>query len=66
LCGWALARAHARSGDPVALAAYLGGGDTFERAVLAYARAYAATTRHDHARLVEAVDAGRVAARPGI
>jgi uncharacterized protein (DUF2252 family) len=66
LCGWALARAHARSGDPVALAAYLGGKDTFDRAVLAYAQAYVATTRHDHARLVEAVDAGRVAAQPGI
>jgi uncharacterized protein (DUF2252 family) len=66
LCGWALARAHARTGDPVAMAGYLGRKDTFDRAVLEYARAYVATTEHDHARLVDAVAEGRLAAHSGI
>jgi hypothetical protein len=66
LCGWALARAHARSGDPIAISAYLGRKDTFDRAVLAYAKAYVHTTEQDHARLVDAVRDGRVQAVAGI
>jgi uncharacterized protein (DUF2252 family) len=66
LCGTALARAHARSGDRVAIAAYLGGTDTFERAVADFALSYATQTTADHAALGAAVAAGVVTASPGI
>ncbi len=62
LCGWALARAHARSGDAAAISGYLGTGDTFDEAVTRFAADYATQTLHDHAALVEAVRAGRVTA----
>ncbi len=62
LCGWALARAHARSGDAAAISGYLGTGDTFDQAVTGFAAAYATQTLHDHAALVEAVGAGRITA----
>ncbi|WP_329248245.1 DUF2252 domain-containing protein [Streptomyces sp. NBC_01478] len=66
LCGTALARAHARSGDRVAIAAYLGGTDTFERAVADFALSYATQTTADHAALGAAAAAGVVTAAPGI
>ena len=66
LCGTALARAHARSGDRVAIAAYLGNTDTFERAVADFALSYATQTTADHAALGAAVAAGVIAAAPGI
>ncbi|WP_314224023.1 DUF2252 domain-containing protein [Streptomyces zaehneri] len=66
LCGTALARAHARSGDRVAIAGYLGGADTFERAVADFALAYADRTAADHAILGAAVVAGVVSAAPGV
>ncbi|WP_327314552.1 DUF2252 domain-containing protein [Streptomyces sp. NBC_01235] len=66
LCGTALARAHARSGDRLAIAGYLGGSETFERAVADFALAYAAQTAADHAALGAAIDAGLVTATPGI
>lgn len=66
LCGTALARAHARSGDRVAIAGYLGGSDTFERAVADFALRYADQTAADHSALVAAVDAGVVRARYGV
>ncbi len=62
MCGWTLARAHARSGDRIAIAAYLGGGDVFERAIAEFAEAYADQSERDHAALVAAIDSGRVAA----
>jgi uncharacterized protein (DUF2252 family) len=62
LCGTALARAHARSGDRIAIAAYLGGGDTFDLAVTDFALAYADQTVADHTALGTAVAAGVVAA----
>lgn len=62
LCGQTLARAHARSGDPVAIAAYLGSGDTFDRAVAEFGEAYAEQAASDHARFLEAIDAGRLPA----
>ena len=62
LCGWALARAHARSGDRVQIAAYLGKSDRFDRAVADFAVAYADQNERDHAALCAAVKAGRVAA----
>jgi uncharacterized protein (DUF2252 family) len=66
LCGWALARGHARSGDHVQIAAYLGRSDQFDRAIAAFATAYADQTERDHAALVAAVRSGRVAAEIGI
>ncbi|WP_406127513.1 DUF2252 domain-containing protein [Streptomyces sp. NBC_00989] len=66
LCGTALARAHARSGDRIAIAAYLGGTDTFERAVADFALSYATQTTADHAALGAAVAAGVITAAPGI
>lgn len=61
-CGWTLARGHARSGDRVAMAAYLGEHDTFDRAIVEFAAAYAEINEADHARLVEAIGDGRIAA----
>jgi uncharacterized protein (DUF2252 family) len=66
LCAWTLARAHARSGDRVAIAAYLGSGTPFDRAVAAFAESYADQNERDHAALEEAVRTGRVAAERGI
>lgn len=53
-CGWALARAHARSGDPAPICGYLGSSDAFDRAIVAFAEAYADQTGRDHAALVAA------------
>ena len=62
LCGWALARAHARSGDPAMISGYLGKGDEFDRAIAGFALAYADQTERDHQALVEAVKSGRIEA----
>jgi uncharacterized protein (DUF2252 family) len=66
MCGWTLARAHARSGDRVAIAAYLGSGDAFDRAMASFAETYADQNERDYAALESAVKSGRVAAEPGI
>ncbi|MFK0046453.1 DUF2252 domain-containing protein [Streptomyces sp. NPDC090741] len=60
VCGTALARAHARSGDRIAIAAYLGSGDVFDRALVRFAESYADRNERDHQALVEAVASGRV------
>jgi hypothetical protein len=65
-CGWALARAHARTGDRVAIAEYLGRSDRFDLAVADFAEAYADQNERDHAALVEAVKRGRIPAETGI
>lgn len=65
-CGWALARAHARSGDAAAISGYMGDADVFDRAVTAFAEAYADQTERDHARLLAAVECGEVTARTGL
>jgi uncharacterized protein (DUF2252 family) len=65
-CGWSLARSHARSGDRVAMAAYLGASPAFDTAIATFAEKYADQNELDHARLVEAVAAGEVAAQAGI
>jgi uncharacterized protein (DUF2252 family) len=62
LCGWTLARAHARSGDRIAIAAYLGGSDTFDQAVAQFAAGYADQNEKDHEALVAAVASGRITA----
>ena len=66
MCGWTLARAHARSGDRLALAAYLGSGDVFDRALADFAEAYADQNERDYAALADAVKAGDVAAETGV
>ena len=65
-CGATLARAHARSGDRIAIAAYLGKGDVFDRAVAEFATAYADVNEQDHQALAEAVRSGRLPATEGI
>ncbi|MCT9011582.1 DUF2252 domain-containing protein [Streptomyces rhizosphaerihabitans] len=62
LCGVTLARAHARSGDRIAIAAYLGSGEAFDRALATFAEAYADQNERDHQALVDAVRAGRLPA----
>ncbi len=61
-CGWTLARGHARSGDRIAIAAYLGEEETFDRAIAEFAAAYADTNEADHERLLEAIAEGRIVA----
>lgn len=63
VCGATLARAHARSGDRIAIAAYLGAGDVFDRALAVFAERYADQNERDHQALTDAVDAGRVPAQ---
>jgi uncharacterized protein (DUF2252 family) len=63
VCGMTLARAHARSGDRIAIAAYLGGGDVFDRALVRFAESYADQNERDYQALVEAVRSSRVSAR---
>jgi uncharacterized protein (DUF2252 family) len=60
LCGWALARAHARTGDAAAIAAYLGTSDTFDGAIADFAETYADQNERDHAAYLAAIDEGRV------
>jgi uncharacterized protein (DUF2252 family) len=66
LCGWSLARAHARSGDRIAIAAYLGSGQTFDRAIVDFAHAYAEQNARDYRALRKAVRSGRIEARTGL
>ena len=66
MCSWVLARAHARSGDRIAIAAYLGTGDVFDRAVADFADAYAEQNQQDYDALQEAVDDRPGAAQAGI
>jgi hypothetical protein len=66
LCGWTLARAHARSGDRIAIAAYLGNSDVFDRAITSFAAVYADQNERDHQSLVNAVASGRITAERGL
>jgi uncharacterized protein (DUF2252 family) len=66
ICGWTLARAHARSGDAIAIAAYLGSGDRFDRAMAVFGEAYADQNERDYRALQEAAESGRVAVESGI
>src|SRR5215208_5588083 len=65
ICGWALARAHARSGDRVQIAAYLGKSERFDGAITDFAEAYADQTERDHAALCAAVKSGKIPADVG-
>jgi uncharacterized protein (DUF2252 family) len=66
VCAWALARAHARAGNPALIGGYLGRGDAFDEAIASFAVAYADQTERDHAALRAAVRQGRLAAESGI
>ena len=66
LCGHALAKAHARSGDAIAIGSYLGSADSFDRALASFAEAYADQNERDYDALREAVESGRVAAETGL
>ncbi len=66
LCGWTLARAHARSGDRIAIAAYLGSSDVFEKAIAEFAVTYADQNERDYKSLVDAVASGRITAERGL
>jgi uncharacterized protein (DUF2252 family) len=66
LCGATLARAHARSGDRIAIASYLGKADTFDRAIASFATTYADQNERDYAALVHAVQSGRLVAQTGM
>jgi hypothetical protein len=65
-CGWSMARAHARSGDRVAIAAYLGAGPKFDRAIARFSTAYADQNELDYQRLADGVSAGEVTAQSGV
>ena len=66
ICGSSLARAHARSGDRVAIAAYLGGSDTFDQALAEFSEAYADQNEHDYDALVRDEKDGRITAQRGL
>jgi hypothetical protein len=66
LCGWALARGHARSGDPAVIAGYLGTDDKFDHAMGTFAEAYAAQNELDYAALLAAIKSGRITAQQGV
>ncbi len=62
ICGWTLARAHARSGDRIAIAAYLGSGGSFDRAMASFSETYADQNERDYRTLKEAAASGRIVA----
>jgi len=66
VCGFLLARAHARSGDRIAISSYLGKSETFDRALAEFAVAYADQNERDHAALLQAAKEGRIAMREGL
>jgi uncharacterized protein (DUF2252 family) len=66
LCGWTLARAHARTGDRIAIASYLGSSAVFDNAIADFAAAYADLTERDYVGLVGAADTGRITAERGV
>jgi uncharacterized protein (DUF2252 family) len=66
ICGWTLARAHARSGDPIAIAAYLGSSDQFDRSITDFSQRYADQNERDHQAFAKAIRSGRLEALEGI
>jgi hypothetical protein len=66
LCGWTLARAHARSGDPVALTEYLGRTDAFDQSIIDFCERYADQNEKDYDQFVTAVKSGRLQAVEGV
>jgi hypothetical protein len=66
LCGWTLARAHARSGDRIAIAAYMGKSDAFDRAIATFSVAYADQNERDYEAMQAAVKQGRLTSEAGL
>jgi uncharacterized protein (DUF2252 family) len=66
MCGWTLARAHARSGDPAAIAAYLGRDDAFDKSIIGFCERYADRNEQDYEQFVKAVRSGRLEAVEGV
>ncbi|MET0477446.1 MAG: DUF2252 family protein, partial [Actinomycetota bacterium] len=66
ICGWTLARAHARSGDPIAIAAYLGDDDQFDRSITDFAERYADQNERDYQAFADAIRSGRLEALEGV
>jgi NAD(P)H-dependent flavin oxidoreductase YrpB (nitropropane dioxygenase family) len=66
ICGWTLARAHARTGDVIAIGSYLGENDSFDRSITEIAGSYADQNAEDHLALVDAIVAGTVAAQSDV
>jgi uncharacterized protein (DUF2252 family) len=66
ICGWTLARAHARSGDPAAIAAYLGSSDQFDRSITGFSARYADQNEQDYQEFTDAVHTGRISAVEGV
>jgi hypothetical protein len=66
ICGWTLARAHARSGDPAAIAAYLGNSDAFDTSITDFSQRYADQNEKDYQEFVNAVRSGRLQALEGV
>jgi len=66
LCGWTLARAHARSGDRIAIAAYMGKTDAFEQAIAAFSSTYADQNERDYQAMQAAIEGGRLVAQDGV
>jgi sugar/nucleoside kinase (ribokinase family) len=62
VCGWTLARAHARSGDPIAISGYLGSNDAFDEALVQFSERYADQNEIDHQRFVDQIDSGNLEA----
>jgi hypothetical protein len=62
MCGWTLARAHARSGDSIAIGSYLGSGGSFDAAIAEFSTLYADQNERDHAALAGAIDSGQLEA----
>jgi uncharacterized protein (DUF2252 family) len=66
ICGWTLARAHARSGDPIAIAEYLGGGDEFDQSITGFCERYADQNEQDYQQFLKAIKSGRLEAAEGV
>ncbi len=66
MCGWTLARAHARSGDPIAIATYLGATGAFDKSITDFSECYADQNERDHEEFVKAIRSGRLEAVEGV
>ncbi len=66
LCGWALARGHARSGRRIAVASYLGMSDRFDQGIAGFAQSYADQAEKDHASLLKAIKQGKIPVETGV
>jgi hypothetical protein len=66
ICGWTLARAHARSGDPIAIAEYLGTGDAFDRSITDFSERYAVQNELDYQEFAKAIESGRLEMVEGV